>query len=71
MKHPCEKYLLPRKSEKSKKTIFLVLGTFREIRKHENKTCVTKIFLNLLGNIFAFWEANFVSAAMFSEVGKQ
>ena len=31
----------------------------------------TKMFLNLLGNIFASWEANFVSATMFYEVGKQ
>ena len=31
----------------------------------------TKMFLNLLGNIFASWEANFVSATMFPEVGKQ
>ena len=29
------------------------------------------MFLNFLGNIFASWEANFVSATMFSEVGKQ
>ena len=27
--------------------------------------------LNLLRNIFASWEANFVSATMFPEVGKQ
>ena len=40
--------------------MFLVLETFE-----------TKIFLNLLGNIFASWEANFVSATMFHEVGKQ
>ena len=32
---------------------------------------VTKMFLILLGNIFASWEANFVSARMFPEVGKQ
>ena len=31
----------------------------------------TKMFLNLLGNILASWEANFVSAPMFPEVGKQ
>ena len=31
----------------------------------------TKMFLNLSGNIFASWQANFVSAAMFPEVGKQ
>ena len=29
------------------------------------------MFLNLLGNIFASWEANFVSATMFPEVGKR
>ena len=28
------------------------------------------MFLNLLGNIFASWEANFVSATMFPKVGK-
>ena len=31
----------------------------------------TKMFLNLLGNIFASREANFVSATMFLEAGKQ
>ena len=36
-----------------------------------NSVSATKIFLNLLGNIFASWEANFVSAIMFLEVGKQ
>ena len=30
-----------------------------------NIVSVTKVFLNLLGKIFAFWEANFVSATMF------
>jgi hypothetical protein len=29
------------------------------------------MFLNLLGNIFASLEANFVSATMFPRVGKQ
>ena len=29
------------------------------------------MFLNLCRNIFASWEANFVSATMFPEVGKQ
>ena len=29
------------------------------------------MFLIFLGNIFASWEANFVSATMFPEVGKQ
>ena len=37
----------------------------------ENIVSATKMFLNLLGNIFASWEANFVSATMFPEVGKQ
>ena len=36
-----------------------------------NVVSATKLFLNLLGNIFAFWQANFVSARMFSDVGKQ
>ena len=29
------------------------------------------MILNLFGNIFASWKANFVSAMMFPEVGKQ
>jgi hypothetical protein len=37
------------------------LGNIRE--KH-------RMFLNLVGNIFASWEANFVSATMFPRVGK-
>ena len=36
-----------------------------------NIVSATKMFLNLLGNIFASWEANFVSATMFPEVGRQ
>ena len=36
-----------------------------------NIVSATKMFLNLLGNIFASWEANFVSETMFLEVGKQ
>ena len=36
-----------------------------------NIVSTVKMFLNLLGNIFASWEANFSSATMFSEVGKQ
>ena len=35
----------------------------RNIGKH-------KMFLNLLGNVFASQEANFVSATMFPRVGK-
>ena len=30
----------------------------------------TKTLLNLLGNIFASWEANFVSATMFPKIAK-
>ena len=44
--------------------MFLVLETFDIVS-------ATKMFLNLLDNIFAPWEANFVSARMFPEVGKQ
>ena len=36
-----------------------------------NVVSTTKMFLNFLGNIFASQEANFVSATMFPEVGKQ
>ena len=36
-----------------------------------NIVSATKMFLNLLGNIFVPWEANFVSATMFPDVGKQ
>ena len=36
-----------------------------------NIVSATKMFLNFLGNIFASWEANFVSATMFPEVSKQ
>ena len=35
-----------------------------------NIVSATKMFLNLLGNTFASWEANFVFAKVFSEVGK-
>ena len=35
-----------------------------------NIVSATKMFLNLLGNIFASWEANFVSSTMFPRVGK-
>ena len=38
--------------------------------KSGNIVSTAKMFLNLLGNIFASWEANFVSAAMFPKVGK-
>ena len=35
-----------------------------------NIVSATKMFLNLLGKIFASWEANFVHATLFPEVGK-
>ena len=35
-----------------------------------NIVSATKMFLNLLGNVFGSWEANFVSATMFPAVGK-
>ena len=41
------------------------------VGKLGNIVSATKMFLNLLGNISASWEANFVSATMFPEVGKQ
>ena len=44
-------------------TMFLVLETL--------ENTATKMFLNLLRNIVASWEANFVSATMFPQVGKQ
>ena len=45
-------------SEKHRETLV------RNIGKHQ-------MFLNLVGNIFASREANFVSATMFPRVGKQ
>ena len=36
-----------------------------------NIVSAAKMFLNSLENIFASWEANFVSVTMFPEVGKQ
>ena len=36
-----------------------------------NITCAAKMFLHLLGKIFASWEANFYSAKMFSQIAKQ
>ena len=36
-----------------------------------NIVSATKMFRNLLGNIFASWEANYVSARVFPEMGKQ
>ena len=51
--------------------MFLVLKTFENVWAN-SKTFVfaTKMFLNFLETIFASWGANFVSAAMFPEVGK-
>ena len=49
--------------------MFLVLETFENM--WENIVFATKMFLNLLGNIFASGEANFLPATMFPEVGKQ
>ena len=51
--------------------MFLVLETFENVGKLGNIVSATKMFLNLLENIVASWKANFVSATMFSEVGKQ
>ena len=51
--------------------MFLVLGTFETCGQTRKRCFRNKMFLNLLGNIFASWEANFVSATMFAEVGKQ
>ena len=42
----------------------------KHVGKLRNIVSATKMFPNLLGNIFVSWEANSVSAAMFSEVGK-
>ena len=39
--------------------------------KQENFVSATKKSRNLLGNIFAPWEVNFVSLTMFPEVSKQ
>ena len=48
--------------------MFLVLETFENM--WENIVFATKMFLNLLGNIFASGEANFLPATMFPVVGK-
>ena len=39
--------------------------------KLENTVSTAKMFLNLLGNIFASWETNFVPATIFFLMGKQ
>ena len=47
-------------------------GDIREhVGKLENIVSAAKMFLNLLGNIFAFYVANSMSTIMFPEVGKQ
>ena len=53
--------------------MFPVLETFENMWavKLGNIVSATKMFLNLLGNIFASWEANFVYVTMFPEVSKQ
>ena len=51
--------------------MFLALETFENMWKLGNNVSATKIFLNFLRNILASWEAKFVSARMFPEVGKQ
>ena len=43
----------------------------KRVGKLGNIVSTTKMFLNLLGNIFASWKINFVTATMFLEVGKQ
>ena len=43
----------------------------KHVGKLGNIVSATKMFLNLLRNIFASWEANSVSATMFTEVDKQ
>ena len=44
---------------------------WKHVGKLGNIVSATKIFLNLLENIFAAREANFVSATMFPKVSKQ
>ena len=43
---------------------------WKYVSKLGNIVFATKTFLNLLGNIFASWEVNFVSATMFPEVDR-
>ena len=43
----------------------------KRVGKPGNIVSATKMFLNLFGNIFASWEANFVSATMFPEVSNR
>ena len=53
--------------------MFRVLETFagKHVGKLGNIVSTTKMFLNFFGNIFASWEANFVSATKFPVVGKR
>ena len=44
---------------------------WKHVGKLGNIISATKMFLIFLGNIFASWEVNFVSATMFPEMGKQ
>ena len=53
------------------KLMFLCWKKLEMYRPQRNIAFAPKMFLNLLGNIFASWEANFVSATMFSEMRKQ
>ena len=46
-------------------------NTWKHVGKPRNIVSATKMFLNLLGNIFACREAIFVFATMFHVVGKQ
>ena len=48
--------------------VSLVGNIWKLVGKLENIVSATKMFLNLLGNIFASWD---ISATMFPEVGKQ
>ena len=46
-------------------------NTWKHVGERRNIVFAIKTFLNLLENIFTSWEANFVSATMFPELGKQ
>ena len=47
------------------------VNIWKHAGKLGNIVSATKMFLNLLGNIFASWEANLFSATMFPEVHGQ
>ena len=53
------------------KTMFLILETCEKLGSFWKHGLFCRSVLNLLGNIFTPWEANFVSATMFPEVDKQ